>query len=1673
VSQLEERLGAREASSAPASPGREVPGRDEAFSAVKELDSVLHQELRVLHDRCDLVQETLDVRALSALRQLAQRMADQDSKVEQLFTDGQDCCARVEEHEVRLGVARSKTDAQEQRLALLGDRVERASRPSERSDELGQLSARLDACEQRFSFASTGDEVASSALSLLGASSGTATEAFPMPSHRQIQDSLAAELERHCSKEVDELRAEFAVRASGLAHHAQVGFSDLRAHLGTVATQLGSLHDRVQFNEEQSYAARSAAALCEPVVETGSQGKEVLLRLEALEAGSSEQASFASSMQRSMVLLQAFLAEVKQAVQVAIEAKTSETAGSTALKGQPMPADQAEKDQTSRMLWCSLVRRMLAADAEDALVQLGEGTASKYDALAVAVERRLDELTLKVGSMPARMSVLEERTISAEALAQHVEDLSVELRRDMENLQATVAIGGSAESSRLAAAETASADLERRVAALGIRAVEELSSRVAALSSELSGRLERSEQSWQEQSSAARVQLPRLEAELKEIRSAQEALSQSLSQVPIANQQDVASTTALAAEAARAAQGVLLASRVEQLEQRLEDQRQQLEQLRQQRLLLPEARTTTETTTTSTTAAASSELVRGAEPRAPVVAELEQLAVSEEVVSELEVSAVSSELPQGRGRAEPRAPEFHAGREQKLEESHSTGRAQAEHEAPITRGGGPALPLVSAPLLADSAVHDIRSAASAGEEAAGGNAPRLDRASSSSSASASASASAAGSVTSTSGVGLGLGLGLSSAQSTAGAEAGGGGPAVQEASAGHMQGAGGPETSAGSPRLGDAEDGGGPAPYGSRPPPSSQAHASSSSSSFAAFAFPGEASSSHQWPPQQQAGFQSGFGLTSFPVAGDGDAGSGEVGETSAAWHGGAANWGSATSVAGAGDGAGGGNASAATAGNWGWGGGWGGDGAAGGSLSFEGDGAAGGWDMPEGDLGGGGGGGGAGGWGAVFTGGNFDGGGFGGGGNGDGGGGGTGGGGLAGGGASGDGGGGGGQGDVGGGNGGGAAGGCSGSAPWGWGGSSGWGATESPAGGVFASGGSNGQGRDSFSRGGSATGADNAGGLDVDDADDLDSAEHSDPASSECDVVGLLGGSDHSDSDADAGRQKLPVPALVSALLQWSWQLLQPQQRSRRDWLPAAVMLTAEAAASAAVKVERPTVMKKLTFQFWEKLRQVLPARLQLQLLVRFRFPRQQLPPPVAFRFLRQQLPPPVAFRFLTQQLYPPVVLMSTLAALAPLEGVMLRRQGWGSGRHQKLQCCRSLPRRQQPWESGQFWRAAAKQAAVMGKTMFKTVFRFTGCANPPGIDRTLHTETRGVHCRVDQHAAIVPFIQMANHAWRLPLALVPHRRPYAPGGQGPLSSRSGSSEEEVLEDIEEKEAGAEQSLGKNAGSSPSSSPSSSRGRRARHPYGDAPVGSTVRPEQGAGLDVGGGGSRSRSSGSARRARDLRTSPGRSVLQGTRGGQSRIEQNLVQAQGSPSLAGMGFGSLADVVEPLLRTGGGARPLNLELERAKMRSETRTCGGQGYVWSGDEEEELVEARDTEPCSDEAESEQEDRSKRQAAQVQELRTREEESEEEDFDDEDQESDAESLPRRTPASLADAMLPLVSGGNFSGPSRPPPVTQRQAMQHLTVADTDDDLEEIEDVLVAGSDSSSGDAKHSWRK
>ncbi|CAE8603892.1 unnamed protein product [Polarella glacialis] len=74
----------------------------------------------------------------------------------------------------------------------------------------------------------------------------------------------------------------------------------------------------------------------------------------------------------------------------------------------------------------------------------------------------------------------------------------------------------------------------------------------------------------------------------------------------------------------------------------------------------------------------------------------------------------------------------------------------------------------------------------------------------------------------------------------------------------------------------------------------------------------------------------------------------------------------------------------------------------------------------------------------------------------------------------------------------------------------------------------------------------------------------------------------------------------------------------------------------------------------------------------------------------------------------------------------------------------------------------------------------------------------------------------------------------------------------------------------------------------------------------------------------------------------------------------------MGFGSLADVVEPLLRTGGGARPLNLELERAKMRSETRTCGGQGYVWSGDEEEELVEARDTEPCSDEAESEQEDR-----------------------------------------------------------------------------------------------------------
>ncbi|CAE8588938.1 unnamed protein product [Polarella glacialis] len=40
------------------------------------------------------------------------------------------------------------------------------------------------------------------------------------------------------------------------------------------------------------------------------------------------------------------------------------------------------------------------------------------------------------------------------------------------------------------------------------------------------------------------------------------------------------------------------------------------------------------------------------------------------------------------------------------------------------------------------------------------------------------------------------------------------------------------------------------------------------------------------------------------------------------------------------------------------------------------------------------------------------------------------------------------------------------------------------------------------------------------------------------------------------------------------------------------------------------------------------------------------------------------------------------------------------------------------------------------------------------------VHTDARSVHCRVNQHAATVFFIQLACHAWRLPFDVVSHRQ-------------------------------------------------------------------------------------------------------------------------------------------------------------------------------------------------------------------------------------------------------------------------------------------------------------------------
>lgn len=92
---------------------------DAALLAVQELEGHLQAEMKAIHKRCTGLQDTVDERVLLPLRDIEQRMDEQDQKVRQLISAGQECSSRVEEHEFRLGVARTKLEVHDQKISRL------------------------------------------------------------------------------------------------------------------------------------------------------------------------------------------------------------------------------------------------------------------------------------------------------------------------------------------------------------------------------------------------------------------------------------------------------------------------------------------------------------------------------------------------------------------------------------------------------------------------------------------------------------------------------------------------------------------------------------------------------------------------------------------------------------------------------------------------------------------------------------------------------------------------------------------------------------------------------------------------------------------------------------------------------------------------------------------------------------------------------------------------------------------------------------------------------------------------------------------------------------------------------------------------------------------------------------------------------------------------------------------------------------------------------------------------------------------------------------------------------------------------------------------------------------------------------------------------------------------
>lgn len=92
---------------------------DVVLLAVQELESLLRTELKAMSRRCALLQDTLDESVLLSIQDMDRRLQEQDSTVKRMASAAEECSARVEEHEFRIDVLRTKLEVHDQKMSRL------------------------------------------------------------------------------------------------------------------------------------------------------------------------------------------------------------------------------------------------------------------------------------------------------------------------------------------------------------------------------------------------------------------------------------------------------------------------------------------------------------------------------------------------------------------------------------------------------------------------------------------------------------------------------------------------------------------------------------------------------------------------------------------------------------------------------------------------------------------------------------------------------------------------------------------------------------------------------------------------------------------------------------------------------------------------------------------------------------------------------------------------------------------------------------------------------------------------------------------------------------------------------------------------------------------------------------------------------------------------------------------------------------------------------------------------------------------------------------------------------------------------------------------------------------------------------------------------------------------